>query len=272
MTLALPSQLTKTLACAHLELQNSSPVAPFYQKTSTINSKRGILSQTEPVSIPKFRYFGIGVKGFKNLNDAQSSAPFIPSSANLDLYQPIPFRCVPVDEDLSALERAQYRMRVPMVINGENYYGYYLKLLEILDAEVKIIQTDITTGVQTELEGFTVGNLNPVPTITTAEGAAVATSEISVSITANMQITGAEVHESVIAVFNGDLLKARISEIGIYSGEDLPAQNDGQGGTYTEAIYTQLGYHYCNLGNDFSDSSKIDNIGLRISSANAFLI
>jgi len=272
---ALPYQLTKTLLCAINEIQGISGVDPQYLTNTTLNYKHGVSPDDIPSEPPKIAYFGIGINGFKNLNDQNLAAPFIPSAADMDLYEPIPFRVVPIDNDITVTERSNYRIRVLKTIGGAQYWCYYLKKLDIIDNKVKIMETDLTDGSEIELTTLDPNNLTPTPMNTSAEGVSESSKEISVALTANMTITGEEVVEAINVLYSGNLLKAKISEVGIYSGLDKSiVGSDGIGGTfnYTESILTQLCYHYTNLGNDFSDPSRIETIRLRINSASAFLL
>lgn len=270
MNIALPSQLTKTLICAHLELENITPVVQKSLLDYSLNTKYNILPTNMPVANPKLRYFGIGIRGFKNLNDQQMSAPYIPSASNMDMFTPLPFRIVPVTSDLSAAERDNYRMRVSVNFGGVDYFAYYLKKLTIIDNTVKFILTDLVNNVESELATLDSTNLTPLPSITTAEGVVTPTSQITTSVTASMIITGEEVHEAINVIYNGDMLRAKVSEIGVYTGEDFT--NTVNNTTYTESIYTHLAYHRCNIGSDFSDITKVDTVNMRINSAKAFLI
>ena len=274
-SIALPFQLTKTLACALSELQAVGKVDPTYLLNSSINHKYNNQGSVLPIQPPRIAFFGIGVKGYRNLDDDNLSAPYIPPAKNLDLYSPIPIRIVPVENDLSASEREMYRMRVLKTVDGRDYWAYYLKKLTIVDNRVRIIQTDLTSGEETDLEGFNPDDLTPIPTTTSAEGTVESTTKVSVALSANVQITGAEVLEYVNVMQGGNLLRANVSEIGIYTGNDQTvAMSDGLGGTFngTESIYTQLAYHYCSLGSNFASPSKIENILIRLSSASAFLL
>lgn len=275
MSAILPFQLTKTISCMLAELGGIADVEPRYMMNTTLNYKYNNQQDIVPDKTPKLGYFGIGIKGFKNLNDQNLAAPFIPSAANLDLFQPIPFRVVLVTNDLTQTERNNYRMRIQKNVNGTAYWCYYLKKLTINDVRIKILSTDITTGEETEVDSLDPNNLNPIPVDTTAEGNTAVKNKISVSLTASLQITGAEVLEAIDVLFGGDLLKSVVSEIGIYTGTDQSVSaSDGQGGNFnmTESIYTQLAYHYTSLGTTFSSPSRIENVTMRISSASAFLI
>ena len=59
---------------------------------------------------------------------------------NMDLYEPIPFRCVPIENDLTPEERANYRLREIRLINGSNYCLYWLKLITYDPDTVSILQ------------------------------------------------------------------------------------------------------------------------------------
>lgn len=273
--ISLPYQLTKTLACALYEMQAISNVAPRYLTDTTLNSKYNNFPTTLPSAPPKLAFFGIGVNGFKNLNDQNLQAPFIPSSEDLDLYAPLPFRCVPVGSDLTPTVAANYRMRVRKIINGEAYWCYYLKKIAYVANSVQIISTNLTTGVNTILADLDPTNLTPTPTVTSAEGNTTATTKVSVSLTASVQITGAEVIEAINVLYGGNLLKSVISEIGIYTGNDQTATlSDGLGGTFSghEVMFASLAYHYTSLPTPFQNPKRIENIALQLSASSSFLI
>ncbi len=272
--MALPYQLTKTLLGALLELEGVTDVTRRIFLNSTLNFKYNIEQDELPNDVPKIAYFGMGINGKKNL-DENLSAPYIPSPNNMDLFEPIPFRVVPVDVDLTPSERANYRMRVLKSVSGQDYWCYYLKKLSILDNQVKIISINLNDGTETEIDTLDPNNLTPVPGNTTAEGAPPGTHKVTVALDATMQLLGSEVVEAINILYGGNLLKAHISELGVYSGEDRTiTAADGLGGTinYVEAIYSQMAYHHCSLGNDFSDLTRIENIKLRLSSSKAFIV
>ena len=273
--ISLPYQLTKTLLCALYEMQATSKVDALILPNTTLNFKYNNNPNVLPEESIKLAYFGIGTRGYRNLNDENLSAPYIPSAKNMDLFQPLPFRVVPISNDLSPAEKLKYRMRVLKVVDGVQYWCYYLKKISFIDNRVNIIETDLTTNTETILSELDQNDLNPVPLNTTAEGISTATSKISVALTATVQITGEEVIEAINVLYGGNLLRAAVSEIGIYMGNDQTVvMNDGVGGTFngTEAIFTSLAYHYTSLPVPFSNPARIENIALRINSSSAFLI
>ncbi len=272
--MALPYKLTKTLIAALTEMQAIAKVTPRFFTNSTLNYKYGVNPDTLPVEAPKIAYFGMGIRGMKNLDD-NLSAPYVPLSSNMDLFEPIPFRVVPADADLDPIERSNYRIRVLRQIEGQDYFCYYLKKLVILDNAVKILDTEIATGNEVEIDEFDPNNLTPTPFHTTAEGNITAEHELSVALDTELHLTGEEVVESINILYAGNLLKARISELAIYSGEDADvAGPDGVGGTltYTEAMYAQMLYHYTSIGDNFSDVTREEHVKVRINSASAFIL
>lgn len=288
MSLILPYQLTKTAMMAIHQLQYLSPVTMRQFKNITINSKYNILDSVFPVERPTIMYFGIGINGFKNIDNVNASAPYIPDFNNFDLYEPIPFRVVPVNEDLTPAERANYRMRIMQVYGGISYWCYYLKKLTVLSSSITIAETDITTGEETLIIDFNENNRYPVPNLTVLEGTDSLTKETNVYIPYSALITGEEVIEAINILKDGNLLKARVSEIGIYTGVDRVVNLDTNGNiisnnidysspvipaanNYTEALYTHLGYHYTETGTELSSVNASFDFRFRIGSAGAFL-
>lgn len=272
---SLPFQLTKTLLCAYYELQAMSKVDVNYFLNCTLNQKYNVLPSTLPVNIPKMQYFGIGIRGVKNLDDENLQAPYVPSPANLDLYSPIPFRIVPIENDLTETEREDYRMRVLKTVDGEQYWCYYLKKLSFINNSVNIVETDLTTNEESILDGLDATNLTPTPTVTNAEDTVETTKKINSVVTAGFSITGEEVIEAINVLYSGNLLRAVPSEIGIYCGDEQTiTMADGLGGTFEgkESALTTLCYHYCRIAQAIATESQVENSTFRLASANAYLL
>lgn len=195
---------------------------------------------------PRLKYFGVGIRGCYNADDGILQSAYNPKRTDMNLYSLIPIRCRPVDEDLSAAERAQYRMRVKKVINGNEYYCYYLKKLNFTSTSVKYKRVNITTGRE---EAFELSNsyLNPTPerpntdtTIETNATSIIAYAEATVNVAAD------EVLEYIKLAYNGDTRYAKISELGFFTGVDVEVTAGGT--TYLESIQTQLYNHVTWLG------------------------
>jgi hypothetical protein len=266
--------LTKTLLCIKNELESITGAASAYLPTTTLNNKYSIHRDAVPTANPLVNYFGIGIRGCYNIDDGNLANPYVPKMTNMDLYTPLPFRCVPIDEDLSALERANYRMRVRRTFNGQDYWCYYLKKISFAGNSVQITRTDPATQETTPYE-LDIANLTPTPVIPSSTGVVVSTgSEINVAVNCSMQITGSEVVESVGIIY-GDLRRASISEIGIYTGEDRQVTGVDASGNeilYTESIYTQLALHYTTIGIAMANPNAIKNFTLTLGKSNVMLL
>ena len=225
---------------------------PVYM-AATLNAKYNVLPTVQPTDIPKIRYFGIGIKGFANVSTEKNIAqPYQPKATNMDLFEPIPFRCVrtPLDKATAS----QYRMVTTKKINGETYYLYYLKLLDFSSGIQLTKVTDSTSSSST----LNTANLYPTPAAINGADVDKDTTRSSASVTATRIITGAEVVEAINVMYNGDLRRARISEFGLYSGVEVDGVTSvGIDYNYTEAAYVQLASHQCLLGYDCSNVNTI---------------
>lgn len=230
---------------------------------TTLNAKYELNGSQAPTTVPLLQYFGIGIKGYKNTDGNQGARPFQPKCTNMDLYEPIPFRVVPVDSDLDHEARKRYRMRVVRTLDDNiSYACYYLKTIEWQPNTVEIVRKD-TDDIETTY-ALNPANLHPTPTDPSV-GGSVEADRVIVRCTGLCEVTGAEVLEAVNTLYNGDLMAARISEMGFYTGCDVvvdeneaivaatsvPTANQNY-----EAIYVQLAKHRCTLGTDLSDSGS----------------
>lgn len=240
------NQLTASVATKFMMLEDT-----------TINKKRGVVLPTfKLTTYPRIRYFGIGIRGAACVSTENNiMQPYMPSAANMDLYQPIPFRCVK-DYPLSIADAANYRIITETEIDGHKYYQYWLKLLEFQTDTPKL--TSIANGRE---QSWTLDTayLNPTPTdLLPTDASSSIGNRTSVSVTAVRRVLGSEVTEVINAMYGGDLRKARISEFGLYSGVETTASNPdiGGGSPYAEAGYVQLASHMCTIGHDLSDPNS----------------
>jgi len=146
-------------------------------------------------------------------------------------------------------------MRVRKEINGVPYYCYYLKALTALDTEVRITRTNPETQ-QEEPYIFSATDLKPTPSLPSTSGVQAATqSKVNVTYRMQLELLGSELLEVINIMFDGDQRRAKISEYGLYSGEDQIVQGfdaDNHAFNYTEAIYAQMCYKICNIGNSLT--------------------
>lgn len=247
-----PERAVKTVLAELNDLEDrisgSYPIFP----ESTLNHKYNKYNAiTDILDAPGIAYFGIGINGFYNTGDRIQGTPYQPKSNEMDLYQPIPFRCVPIEEDLSTAERLNYRMRVQQTFGGQSYWCYYLKALNQIDNSVSIVRIDPTTGMEQPYE-INPANLTPKPSETNVSGVTSgAITEVMVTKRVRAALSGAEVYEAINVIYEGDLTMALVSEWGLYTGVDRTVDGYDAAGVsfrYTEAIYTQLAYKLCNIG------------------------
>jgi len=208
-----------------------------------------------PTVYPTLKYMRMGIRGAYNLDDGIRCQPYKPKATNMDVHQPIPFRIVPVSQDLSSTERALYRMRTRETIGTEEYYCYWLKLMTFPDN--KLLITQVTPENVESPYLLDASDLNPIPVQLDTSDVEGDNNRVIVSLRAQGIITGEEVNEVVSVLFGGDLRYAKISEFGFCSGVDKVVEGDNNGvaipGGYTEAIFVHLASHKCTLGTDLSN-------------------
>lgn len=225
--------------------------APMFE--TTLNSKYGILTNiVAPPTTPALKYFGIGTRGYQNIDTQQSSLPYPGDARCMDLYRPIPFRCIPVDEENDVMtkeERDKYRMRVIETHNGINYACYYLKAINFTKGVVEIVKKD-ADGYETPFS-LDPSWLKPNPPVINQIGGNINTNvnRIIVRTTGVCEVTHEEIMEAVSVIHNNDSNYARISELGYYTGCDEESTTE-QGITYTEAAYVQLAKMHCFRGSE----------------------
>lgn len=251
---------TTSLLGSQLGLSVLLPVTTTEQPELTLNNYYNIATQYNTLNgeVPKLRYFGVGIKGCYNADDGILSSAYNPERTDMNLYQLIPIRCRPVDEDLSDSERSKYRLRLRKTLtDGNEYFLYYLKVLNF-DEGVKFKSVNTSTGAEDTYE-LSTEYLDPKPkkpntnvTIETSATSIVAYCE------ANVEISGKEVLEYINVAYNGDTRYAKISEIGFFTGIDrevpgsVVSNNQSVAINYTEACYTQLYNHATWLGTALS--------------------
>lgn len=267
----LPFYNTKTLLCIYNELLNRVDIPNIsLLPESTLNAKYDLFPTELPTQQPlKIKYYGIGINGFEILASQNATTPYKPEPTNMDLYFPIPFRCVPVSDDLSDIDRALYRMRVKRTFGGIDYWCYYLKVIEYLSSEVELTKIDLETGIEDQIV-LDYNNLSPTPVSIVTPGMIDNTNEYNSFVNTKTEILGSEIIEVINILYNGDLAKATVSELGLYSGEDLSVNVEGV--DYIESIYTQMMTHHCFNGIDMSNPSASIIKNVRIIESTGFIL
>lgn len=253
---------TTTLLGSEIGLSAILPVDFTVRNEFTLNTDLNIFPEESFDTRPMLRYYGIGIQGAYNVDDGILSAAYNPQRMNMNLYHQIPFRCVPVDEDLSDAERTSYRLRQRTTINGAEYYLYWLKVINFTsDIQFKRINPSDGSEEAYELDP---SYLHPEPVKPSTNLTLVDTqSNIIAYATAQLTIEASEVLEYIRAYYEGDVRYAKISELGFYTGVDKEVTGTTYQGisfNYTEAIYTML-YNHCTwLGTPLtSESDRIES-------------
>lgn len=107
----------------------------FFHTNTTLNEHVDIASKdsTDDYEYPFLNYYAIGTGGeaiIDNLNYRYNDH----SATDVTLRNMIPFVLRHQDNDLTALEKEQYRFRKSMTINNEIYFAYYLKKIEVINS------------------------------------------------------------------------------------------------------------------------------------------
>jgi len=221
------------------------PYVPL--QNTTLNEKWGIYDTLIPSSstYPTLKYLAIGNGGHKVLDTSggppYSINPVQHKPINVSLYNHLPWIIRPANNDLTPTERLQYRMRVPVTIQGDDYIAYYLKLVDTSSTNPTInVVTWNTTRVSSPLSGG--GSvLNPIPT---TNNSTAGDDYVTVDAELPIRIDNAQQNEIRNAgnLIYGDMAKVVISELGLYMGIDTvvnAVDSSSNPFTYTETIYTQ---------------------------------
>lgn len=253
---------------------------------TTLDSHYGIHLDaiTSVPSMPQLRYFGVGIRGFHNTDTNQGHTINVPTADRMNLYKQIPFRCVPLDQDLTWEERTKYRFRVVETINGTRYACYYLKAITFSPAKASFIKKD-ASGVEEVLsldptKGFTdeppaiqVGGLSDSNLVTGM-----------VRVTGNCVVEGKEIAEAAAIKYSNDDLAFVISECGYYTGcewwvddndvllGDCVVTGRPAAAVGKESVYVQLAAMECNLGVDLRDPASSVNLKIAFESSNPLAV
>ena len=246
---------------------------------TTLNKKYRVLvnhNDNFPTDTPALRYFGIGTRGYQNIDLHQAALPFPGDGRMMDLYRPIPIRCIPLNEEPTVMTdalRRNYRMRVVEQHNGIEYACYYLKLIDF-SGDISIVKKD-ADGKESDYS-LDEAWLNPTPPDINQIGGNINANvnRIVVRASGTCVVTHEEIMEAVTCIYNSDLDFARISEIGYYTGCEVPvlytpgSASDNAALTsdtqesienpQMEAFFVQLAKGHCFRGSElFTEGSYI---------------
>jgi hypothetical protein len=246
---------TNMLAGARTSLEMQLGLPTTFQPNITLNYLRNVAADIQPTGYSINYYYGIGTKGEYSINDGNTTELYIPTPYELNAYNQIPFRIVPVEEDLSDVERSQYRIRELRNINGQYYFIYWLKVLTI---NIDSLETNKITASGT-IEPFDLDStmLQPIPrTLSSSQGAMI-TETYNATCTATLDIKATEIFEVINTLYNNEI-DSKISEICIFNGQDRIIQGpDGNNINnminYTDAINCKIVEKTCMKSYPFID-------------------
>lgn len=244
-------QVTRTAYGSKLQTAMLLGVPYVVDENSTLNERFSV--QADAVladnEYPRMKFLAYGNGGHKLVTGAdgiayskiqqhepQDAAPF----------KPLPFVLRPVSSDLVPQERAKYAMRCTQTYNGELYFAYYLKRLDMANIVVKMQKRTVEDGVTTSVDFVpTPDNLVPVPSELANAGAnELLANYLTVSALLSLTLTQADCEEmlNVSRIIFGDDNYAIISELQLCSGADkIIGLNDNS--NFKEAIAAQVVSH-----------------------------
>lgn len=218
---------------------------------TTLNEKFNInpTAAFADTEVPRMRYAAIGNGGHRMVIGANNLArpePVQHMPRNAALYNHLPFVLREPANDLTAVERANYRLRRIESHDGKPYVAYYLKVLSLADT---IAQMDYKTVVDGQIysQSFepAIGDLNPTPPDLSSTGIVTTTGDyISATAKVPFKMTEADIVEfmAVVNILYGDPNYAMITEIALCSGVDRSVIGDFNGisSGYVDVIGAQV--------------------------------
>lgn len=272
----------KTVWHSKLEAVRALNVAFVPDQYSTLNEDLGVQSGVSiPAgSIPNIAYLAIGRGGHRNVTGTggESLVDILQHRiTDATLFDQMPFVLREVTNDLSAGDRAKYRLRRTEIHGGVTYFAYYLRAITLSTANPVIEQVTVAAGAVTKTPYVPVASqLAPVPVSMTNGVVNTATgTSMVVSVPVEVTLDSVDIAEIVAAaaIIHGDARFATISEVAVVSGIDntVTSTDGGITVTYTEAIAAQC----CNfIGADINltYSSDTVNLAYRLSSASPYVI
>ncbi len=198
------------------------------QRTGIVNPSEATCPDTfgEDMYQRKIQYFCIGTGGINVENPITMAEPY---GYETRLYNMVPFRCVPIENDLSPEDRAKYRIRRKETILGKDYYCYYLK--KVIPEEM---QLSLSNGYP-----YTPEYDHSDPIVEGSEGShpmhAVSTEAY---VNFQLHVSAEEFKEYYRAIHSGVLDNAKLTEFGLVVANEKSVTADGV--TYDEVFNAEL--------------------------------
>lgn len=220
---------------------------------TTINQKFDIHHTTTPTVGTRMAigYYCMGNGALRSVpnvvDDTLSFGSVHHRPKNASLYNLLPFVAKHVSEDLSPAERLNYAMRVPVEIEGEYYWFYYLRKIIPTASENLFSEIVVSNGVITNTIPYTptVADLSPVkPNFNINEAIPSTGNFYQVVKPLDISFTSDDVvlfNEALQLIYGDSDNRGIISELGLVAGyaNTVPLLNENRvpvAGTYVESI------------------------------------
>lgn len=224
------------------------PVAAL--PNSTLNQKLNINADQDITSadMPTVKYIAIGIGGhgfeLSGSNVLWKEHQHQPDHAGL--YKQIPFVLRTLDNDLTATERANFRLRRIEEHDGISYVAYYLYVLDTSNSDVILERRTVVDGTTTAV-AYTpkLSDLSPTY-VDLSTGSSVTTSGdyVASSCKVPFELTPAMVQDiiNVCEIIYNDARVALLSEMATVSGVDATVSGLFNGVTkqYTDVLRAQI--------------------------------
>lgn len=218
---------------------------------STLNQKLGIHQDVDMASgeMQVTRYLAIGNGGHNFIVGANGRVKWRAvhhKARHAALYNQLPFVLRPIANDLSADQRARYRLRRIEQHNGEQYVAYYLRVLDLSNSPVEMEIRNTENGITTSTPYVpTLEDLNPQPPALVTGQAITTTGEyIATTCKVPFVMTPDDVQEFIDAcrIIEGEDGYAVISEMATVAAVDRNVSGlfNGVTKTYVDAIRAQV--------------------------------
>ncbi len=243
-------KITRSVLGAQLQTNHYLKLPTIIKPNTTLNQKFDIhnniaLADTD---IPAANYYAIGNGGHDyaiGADGAKLPSPVAHKARAAALYNHLPFILREPNNDISPTQRNNYRLRKNIIVDGNQYIAYYLRLIDKTNTEsnlqLKEVVDDVITTSPFE---HTLGDLSPTPPELNNEGNNTTTGNyISSTARITFSMSDFDIQEllNVANIIYNDDRYAIISEIAICSGVDKTVTGvfNGVSSSYVEAIGVQ---------------------------------
>lgn len=230
--------------------QRTDEALPIFQN-STLNEKFDVFKNELPVGkeLPLVNYLAIGLNGrvvelTANGLYKSTAREYEPSWASL--LKHIPFIMRPIENGLTASERANYRMRRIEEHDGQVYECYYLRMQDLSAHPLRVEKRVVNNGIVTPSAWQpTLADLNPVPRSPNPNQVMTTGNDyLSVSKKVPVVFTPNDIQEIMNCsnIIYGSPDYANVSELAVVSGIERTLVGDfnGTARDYKEVVYAQV--------------------------------